>query len=95
MYVRVTTITFDPAQEAAILQIIDDQMIPALQQLPGFHSYTGGIDRTTGRGVAISLWDNMDHAQGLRAALGRLIQQFEAASVRFDPAQLFEVVKQV
>jgi quinol monooxygenase YgiN len=95
MYIRITTITFDPAEEAAILQLIDDQMIPALRQLPGFHSYTGGLDRAAGRAVALSMWDNMEHAQGLRTALGVLIQQFEAVSVRFDPPQLFEVVKQV
>lgn len=36
----------------------------------------------------------MDHAAGLRTALGGLIQQLEAIGVRFEPAQLYEITTQ-
>jgi quinol monooxygenase YgiN len=94
MYIRITTATFDPAKEEEILRIIDEHMLPAMRRLPGYQSYTGGLDRKAGRAVAVSVWDNMDHAQEFRNALGSLVQHFEAASVRFDPPQIFEIVRQ-
>ena len=36
----------------------------------------------------------MEHAQNIRTALGGIIGQLEALSVRFDPSQLYEVVAQ-
>lgn len=95
MYIRITTATFDLAKEQELQQIIDEQMIPAMRQLPGFVGYTGGIDRASGRAVSITTWDDMDHAQGLRAALGSVVGQFEALGARFDPPQIYEVVRQV
>ena len=49
MYIRNTTFTYDPAQEEKVLRIIDDQLIPAFQQLPGFVSYASGLDRAARR----------------------------------------------
>ncbi|MFN8489175.1 MAG: hypothetical protein U0350_16430 [Caldilineaceae bacterium] len=95
MYIRATTLTYDPTQEDKVLQVLDEQMIPVFRQLSGFVSYTGGLDRTTGRGVAITIWDNMDHATGFRAAIGGIVQQFEAIGVHFDPPQLYELIRQV
>ena len=95
MYIRITTLTYDPAQEAEVLRITDEVGIPTFRQLPGFVSYTGGFDRAARRGVAITVWDDMEHAASFRAALGGIIQQFEAVGVRFDPAQLYELTRQV
>lgn len=97
MYIRITTATIDipvdTAKEQAVMRVIDEQLIPRLRQLPGFVSYTGGQDRATGRSLSITTWDDMEHAQGLRAAIGGLIAQFEALGVRFEPAQIYEVVR--
>ena len=95
MYIRIATLTYDPAQEEKVLRIIDEVAIPAFRQLLGFVSYTGGFDRAAQRGVAVTIWDDMDHAAGFRTALGGIIQQFEAVGVRFDPAQLYELTRQV
>ena len=95
MYIRNTTFAFDPAKEENVLNLTDEQLIPLLRGLPGFVSYHAGIDRGTGRGVAVSVWDNMDHAAGFRAAMGGLVQQFEAIGIRFDPAQVYALVRQV
>ena len=64
MYIRITTVTYDVAKEQEVQRVIDEQMIPFMRQLPGFNGYTGGLDRTTGRGVAITTWDDMDQAAG-------------------------------
>jgi hypothetical protein len=95
MYIRVTPYTYDPAQEEAALHLVDERVIPTFKQLPGFVSYAGGHDRATQRGVSVTTWDNMEHAASLRIALGGLIQQLEAVGIRFDPAQLYELVRQV
>ncbi|MFN8469188.1 MAG: antibiotic biosynthesis monooxygenase [Caldilineaceae bacterium] len=94
MYIRITTITYDPAQEEALLSLVEEQMIPAFKRQPGFVRYYGGVDRSTQRAVAVTVWDDMEHAAGLRTALGGLIQQLEAIGVRFEPAQLYEVTTQ-
>ena len=94
MYIRITTISYDPAKEQELLRFTDEQFIPALRQFPGFQSYTSGLDRAAARGVSVSVWDNMEHAQSIRTALGDIIGQLEALSVHFDPAQIYEVVAQ-
>lgn len=95
MYIRVTTVTYDPAREEEVLKLIDDSLIPRFQEISGFQSYSGGTNGETGRGVAISVWDSMDHAAELREVLGGLIQDFERVGVGFEPAQLFELTRQV
>ncbi|MFN8470561.1 MAG: hypothetical protein U0X20_33710, partial [Caldilineaceae bacterium] len=37
-------------------------MIPDFKRLPGFVSYYGGVDRSAPRGIAVTIWDDMDHA---------------------------------
>ncbi len=95
MYIRITTSTVDITKEQEIIRVTDEQLIPRLRQLPGFVSYTGCVDRAAGRSVGITTWDDMDHAQGLRAALGGIVAQFEALSVHFESAQVYEVIRQV
>ena len=95
MYVRVTSFTYDPAREEDVYKLADESLIPALKQMDGFVSYTTGGDDETGHGVAISVWDNMEHAAALRDALGSMIQQFEEAGVRLDAPQLYEVTRHV
>jgi hypothetical protein len=94
MYIRVTPLSYDPAQEETVQRMVDEQVVPAFKRLPGFVSYAGGLDRSTQRGVSVTIWDNMDHAAGLRTAVGGLIQQLEAAGVRFEPAQIYELTAQ-
>jgi hypothetical protein len=94
MYIRVTTLSYDIAQEEKVFRMTDEQLIPAFKRLPGFVSYVAGVDRSAQRGVSITMWDNMEHAAGLRTALGGIIQQLEAVGVRFDPGQVYELVRQ-
>lgn len=95
MYIRITTGTFDPAKEAELQQLTDEKYIPLLQQSPGFQSYLGGIDRLAGRVVAITVWDNMDHEQMARTAVGSLIREVEAAGLRLDPSLVFAVTREM
>ena len=95
MYIRNTTFTYDPAQEDKLLRVIDEQMLPAFRQLPGFVSYAAGFDRAAQRGVSIMVWDNLELAAGVRTMLVGIVQQLEAVGIRLDPAQIYELVRQV
>lgn len=46
MYVRIARATVDLAQEKEVQRIAEDALVPALQALPGFQSYIGGLDRS-------------------------------------------------
>ena len=91
VYVRVTPYTFDPAKEQEQSRISEQRLIPALQQLPGFLRFTGGIDRAAGRGIAITESDDMAHAAGLRDAIIGVVQEMAEQGLRLDTAQIYEV----
>jgi hypothetical protein len=70
-------------------------MLPAFRQLPGFVSYTAGLDRAAQRGVSIMVWDSQEVAVGVRTMLVDIVQRLEAAGLRLEPAQVYELVRQV
>ena len=56
---------------------------------------TGAVDRDAGRGVTITEWDDLQHAQALRDAVGpALMQGFADAGIQVEDAQVYEVVVQ-
>ena len=63
MYIRTTTYAYNPAQADELLQLNDEHLIPRLRQLPGFVSYTYGLDPETRRGISITVGDveHLDH----------------------------------
>jgi hypothetical protein len=89
MYVRVTRGRSDPANEEQLTRMVEEQLIPAVKRLPGFQSYTGGFDRTTGNLIAISVWETAEQAE----AIGGLRGQFQSL-VQFDPADVYEITAQ-
>ena len=70
MFIRTTTYSYNPAQADELLQLNDEQLIPFLRQLPGFVSYTYGLDAATRRGISISVWESREAAEGFRTAMG-------------------------
>ena len=95
MYIRTVTFTYDPAQEEKVARIGTEQMVPTLQQLPGFVSYTSGFDRAAHRGISVTIWDSLEHLADARTAQGVIVKQFEAVGIRSDQEQVYELVRQV
>jgi hypothetical protein len=91
MYVRITRARFNPSSEADIQRIVEQQVIPAVQKLPGFQRYLGGVNRSTGMITAISLWDSEDQASFSRDAMISAVPALTALGVTFDPAEIYEV----
>ena len=94
MYVRVTPYSFDPTREQEFVRFSQERLIPAIRQLPGFQRYIGAGDRASGRGVAITEWDDLQHAQVLRTTVGGLVQEVAELGVHLEDPQIYEVLTQ-
>ncbi len=95
MFMRTTTYTYNPAQEAELLQLNDQHLIPLLRQLPGFVSYTYGLDAATRRGVSITVWQSREAAEGFRTAMGGMVQKFQEVGLIIDPSQVYAIARHV
>jgi hypothetical protein len=95
MYVRITRGRFNPSTQADIQRIVDEQLSPALQKLPGFQRYIGGFNSSTGMLIAVSLWDSEEQASFSREAVLSAIPALTALGVTFEPAEAYEVTVDV
>ena len=91
MYVRITRGRFNPSTEADIQRLVEEQVIPAIQKLPGFQRYLGGVNRSTGMLTAVSLWNTEDQASFSRDAMISAVPALMALGVTFEPAETYEV----
>ncbi len=92
MYLRITRARFDPARYDDVVPLARE-VTAAVQQLPGFQHYHGGIDRTAGTVAAVSVWDTEEHARFSRDSLGDVISRTQAAGVQFEPPEIYEIVE--
>jgi hypothetical protein len=65
MYAQVIEGGTTPEKRTEMDRIVTDQMIPALEQEPGFSGALNIVDRTSGDAMMIVLWDT--EAQARRA----------------------------
>ena len=57
MYARVTTIQISPYRLDEAIGILKKQVSPAMQQQDGFKGYLMFVDRSTGKSINITLWE--------------------------------------
>jgi hypothetical protein len=57
MYARVTTTQFSPYRLDEAITTIRESTVPAAQKQMGFKGYLLLVDRSTGKGITITLWD--------------------------------------
>lgn len=61
MYARVTVLEWKTGERREgideTLQILHDSIVPVAKQQPGFKGFLGLLDRTGGKGIAITLWE--------------------------------------
>ncbi len=96
MYARVTpNRTSDPSKREEVLRLVDENVVPALQQMPGFKGYLALYDEHSGRGLAVTLWETKDQADSLgTTSAGRdLLLRFEDLGMAFETPEIYEVVK--
>ena len=63
MYARITTTQFSPYRMDEAIGVIREHALPAVQQQTGFKGYLMLVDRGTGRGITITLWEEEEHRQ--------------------------------
>lgn len=100
MYVRISRGHFDPAQAemiAALLRASGEELLPAIQPLPGLLHYYGAIDREAGLMVNVSVWESEEQAQQMATLPAMLAQRarFEPAGVAFEPIHNYAVDWQI
>lgn len=89
MYARITTTQFSPYRVEEAINIARELTLPAAQQQPGFKGYLMLVDRSTGKGLTITLWESEDDRLGTcpesvyyREAIGHIVPLLtEAPSV--------------
>lgn len=57
MYARVTTIQISPYRLDEAIGVLKDQVVPSIQQQDGFKGYLMFVDRSTGKSVNVTLWE--------------------------------------
>ena len=80
MYARVTTTQFSPYRLDEGIGIVRDNTLPAAQQQTGFKGYLMLVDRSTGKGLTITLWEEEadreitgPNSEYYRDAIGKIV----------------------
>ena len=86
MYARVTTTQFSPYRLDEAIHIAREQIVPAAQQQAGFKGFLMLVDRSTGKGITITLWEAEEdrgvtgqNSSYYRDAIGKIVPLLEAA----------------
>ena len=98
MYARVTTTQLSPYRLDESIHIAREQIVPAARQQSGFKGYLMLVDRSTGKGITITLWEGEEdrdvtspNSSYYRDAIGKLVPLLEDAPLVED----FELVIQI
>lgn len=91
MYIRITPFSFDPVRVEAAATISRESVVPMIRALPGFHSYYGGLNRASGRGVSVTTWESEEQATNLREMMREGVAALQASGIVFEAADIYEV----
>jgi hypothetical protein len=84
-------LSLDPAKSREIMRFTERQIIPKLQQLPGFRRYTALADMPAGRGITFTEWDTREQAQMQLTKLN-VGQETADLGIEIDTIEVFQVV---
>jgi hypothetical protein len=80
MYARVTTTQFSPYRLDEAIDIAREHTVPAAKQQTGFKGYLMLVDRSTGKGITITLWEEENdrevtgpNSEYYRDAIGKVV----------------------
>ena len=74
MYARVTTTQSQPDKADEAGRVIKDQVIPSAQQIAGFKGGLWLIDRASGKGLTVALYETQDALRASEAAAATIRQ---------------------
>jgi hypothetical protein len=80
MYARLTTTHFSPYRVDEAIGTVRNHVLPATQQQTGFRGLLMLVDRSTGKGITITFWEDVGdrHISGpnskyYREAIGHIV----------------------
>lgn len=93
MYARVTVVQGSPDKIDEGVASFTNQVLPALKGVDGYRAGFLFVDRSTGRGLGISLWETED----ARSKGGEAVDEARAATIKamggtVPPVDEYEVV---
>lgn len=77
MYARVTVVEGDPDRLDAGTKMYQEQVLPAIQGVPGYKGSMLLANRTTGKGIGMSWWETEE----ARSAGAKAVDQARKATV--------------
>jgi quinol monooxygenase YgiN len=89
MIVRISKGRYTPelhAEVTARLEAASQNLVPALSAMPGCISYYVGTEQASCTMVNVSVWDSLEHAQGMTSLpeMVALAEEFVALGVEFE-----------
>ncbi len=91
-FMRVTRSQFDPAQ-AEELERLSPDLLAAFERLPGRQHLHGGIDRESGRGITVAIFDTEEHARHSFEGFGEVSDRIQATGLQVESVEYFETVE--
>jgi heme-degrading monooxygenase HmoA len=79
MYARVTTFQGPPESTDDAIIVTREKALPQARQIPGFKGALSLVDRTTGRGLTITLWESEEALQTSEEAANQIRSDAVAA----------------
>jgi heme-degrading monooxygenase HmoA len=80
MYARVTTVHGDPARADEAIQAFRDRALPMVREAAGFKGSILLVDRASGHGLGISLWESEEAMQATEQAVSAIRDANAAAT---------------
>ncbi|MFN2587777.1 MAG: hypothetical protein ABR613_06655 [Actinomycetota bacterium] len=93
MYARVTVVQGSPEKVEQGIDSFNNQVLPAVKGVDGYRAALLLADRTTGKGMGITLWESEDaRSRGAEAVDAARAATIEAMGGTVPPVEEFEVV---
>lgn len=89
MFARVTRFEMDVNRQEEASRIADTQISPGLRQEPGFKHMYALVDRQTGSGMVVTVWDSQADEEASRKKAGQYFAKL--GDVLTAPPQRSEV----
>ena len=72
MHGRVTIIQGPPESADDFVRVVSEQVLPAARQMGGFKGILSLLDRRTGKGLSVTLWESEEAMRESEEAANRL-----------------------
>jgi heme-degrading monooxygenase HmoA len=95
MFARLTTLQGSPERADEAIRFIQETVLPQAKQQAGFQGGYWGLDRSTGKGIALTLWESEQAVRDSEPS-GQQVRQEGARAIGGDvvSVETFEIVAQ-